>query len=128
MLCSFASTASGYVPILFATSPFAAIRSAPTTTASTSPPAISEPAITSATSVHGMPSRSSSQAVRRLPWSTGRVSSTQTHGRRSPRAAERPVTRGHLRAHLLLVLEDASAERSDQHVVASAEPRQLDDH
>ena len=41
-----ASTASAYVPILLATSPFAAMRSAPTTTRSTAPRAISDAAAT----------------------------------------------------------------------------------
>ncbi len=70
--------ASGYVPTLFAVSPFAATRSAPTITTSTSPPRISEPAATSGISVCGTPACSSSQAVRRAPWRYGRVSSTQT--------------------------------------------------
>src|SRR6188472_3234203 len=38
-----ASTASGYVPTLLAVSPLAAIRSAPTSTTSTSPACINEP-------------------------------------------------------------------------------------
>ena len=52
-----ASTASEYVPILFAVSPLAAIRSAPVTTTSTSPAAISEPAAASAITACGNPDR-----------------------------------------------------------------------
>ena len=66
------------MPILFATSPLAAIRSAPTTTRSTSPAAISEPAAESAITEYGIPNCSSSHAVSRAPWSSGRVSFTQT--------------------------------------------------
>ena len=46
-------------------------------------------AITSATSRNGMPSRASSHAVSRAPWSTGRVSSTQTLGSRPCSCAAR---------------------------------------
>ena len=66
------------MPILFATSPFAAMRSAPTTTRSTSPAAISEPAAESAITLYGISNCSSSQAVSRAPWSSGRVSFTHT--------------------------------------------------
>ena len=66
------------MPILLTTSPLAAMRSAPTTTWVTRPDAIIAPAIASAMSVYGMPSRSSSQAVSRAPCSSGRVSSTTT--------------------------------------------------
>ena len=45
-----------YVPILFAVSPFAAMRSAPVTTMSTSPAAISDAAAASAITACGMPS------------------------------------------------------------------------
>src|SRR6266511_1487805 len=79
--CSWASTASGYVPILLATSPLAAMRSAPTRTTSTSPDAMSDPAIASAITVTGTPSRSSSHALRRAPWNSGRVSPAQTCSR-----------------------------------------------
>src|SRR6266511_1690687 len=79
------STASEYVPILFAVSPLAAIRSAPVTTQSTSRAAISEAAAESAITVCGMPAASSSQAVSREPCSRGRVSSTQTRSS-SPRS------------------------------------------
>ena len=48
------------MPILFAVSPFAAILSAPVTTQSTSPPAISEAAAESTTTVCGIPSAASS--------------------------------------------------------------------
>ena len=78
MPCSRASTASPYVPILLAVSPFAAMRSAPTTTWDTAPEAIIVAAMLSVMSVCGMPSRASSQAVRRAPWSSGRVSGTTT--------------------------------------------------
>ena len=54
------------------------MRSAPTTTPSTTPRAISAPTDQSVTSRYGMPSRASSQAVSRAPCSSGRVSSTQT--------------------------------------------------
>src|SRR6188768_1196605 len=62
-----ASTASGYVPTLLAVSPFAAIRSAPTITTSTSPVAMRWPAATSGSSVCGTPAWASSQAVSRAP-------------------------------------------------------------
>lgn len=45
---------------------------------STSPRAISAPTLESVTSLNGMPSRASSQAVSLAPWRSGRVSSTQT--------------------------------------------------
>src|SRR5438105_2344689 len=61
-----ASTASPYVPILFAVSPFAAIRSAPVRTQSTSPAAIRDAAAASAMTVCGIPALSSSHARRRL--------------------------------------------------------------
>ena len=64
----------------------AAIRSAPVTTRSTSPRAMSEPAAESAMTACGMPARSSSHAVRRAPWRSGRVSSTRTRSSR-PRSA-----------------------------------------
>lgn len=67
--------ASAYVPILFAVSPLFATRSAPTTTASTAPLAISAAAALSTTSVAGVrPSATSSYAVSRAPWLYGRVS------------------------------------------------------
>jgi len=66
------------VPILFATSPLAAIRSAPTITASISPRAINEPAIESVTSVTGIPSLASSHAVSLAPCKSGRVSQAST--------------------------------------------------
>ena len=78
-----ARTASVYVPILFAVSPFAAIRSAPTRITSTSPPAMSGPAAMSGMSVWGTPACLSSHAVSRAPWRYGRVSSTQTWSGRS---------------------------------------------
>ena len=66
------------MPILFAVSPFAAIRSAPVTTQSTSPRLIRCAAAASAITACGMPTASSSQAVSLAPCSSGRVSSTQT--------------------------------------------------
>src|SRR3990172_6620900 len=48
MPCARASRATLYVPILLATSPFRAIRSAPTTTTSTWPRPINDPAMLSA--------------------------------------------------------------------------------
>ena len=69
--------ASEYVPILFATSPLAAMRSAPTMTAWMWPCCMTCPAIESVMSVAGMPALSSSQAVIRLPCNNGRVSSTK---------------------------------------------------
>ena len=88
------------MPILFAVSPLAAIRSAPVKIASTSPRAIIRPAAESAITVCGIPASSSSQAVRRAPWSNGRVSSTRTCSRspclprRAQRADGRPVAAG----------------------------------
>ena len=84
-----ASTASEYVPTLFATSPFAAIRSAPVTTRSTSPRPMNDAAAPSTITECGMPSCSSSQAVSLLPWRSGRVSSTQTCSTRPASAAAR---------------------------------------
>ena len=62
---------AGRCPTLFAVSPFAAIRSAPTRTASTSPEARSQPAAASARSVYGIPAWPSSQAVSRAPCEPG---------------------------------------------------------
>src|SRR5256885_45382 len=62
-----ASTASGYVPTLFATSPLAAIRSAPTTIPETRPRAISDPALASGTTRYGMPARWCAHAGSRAP-------------------------------------------------------------
>ena len=53
------------------------MRSAPTTTRLTSPAAMRDAAAPSTMTLYGMPARSSSQAVSRPPWSSGRVSSTQ---------------------------------------------------
>jgi hypothetical protein len=66
------------VPTLVAVSPFRAIRSAPTRHTSTFPSAISPAAAPSGITVCGIPACTSSQAVSRLPCSSGRVSSTQT--------------------------------------------------
>ena len=60
--------------------------------ASTSPRAISEPAAESAMTACGMPARSSSQAVSRAPWRSGRVSSTKTCST-SPRCERGPRPR-----------------------------------
>src|SRR5262249_45740004 len=76
--CSFASTATVYVPILLATSPLAAMRSAPTTIAPILPCRIIAPAMLSEITVVGMLSFINSQAVRREPWRNGRVSSAYT--------------------------------------------------
>ncbi len=65
------------------------MRSAPTITLLTSPRAISDPAPASATTGRGCPARSSSHAVSRAPWSSGRVSSTQTCSSRPCSQAER---------------------------------------
>lgn len=74
--CRAATDASPYVPTLLAVSPLAAIRSAPVMTAPTWPDANSDATAVSGSSVVGMPSRVSSQVVRRAPWSNGRVSVT----------------------------------------------------
>jgi hypothetical protein len=55
------------VPILLATSPLAAIRSAPTTTRSTLPRRIIDAVMLSVMTVVSMPSLTSSHAVRRAP-------------------------------------------------------------
>jgi hypothetical protein len=78
MPCVCASTASVYVPILFATSPLAAMRSAPTITDWISPRAIKKPAMPSVSSVTGTPRRTNSYAVTRAPCRYGRVSSANT--------------------------------------------------
>ena len=64
------------VPILFAVSPFAAMRSAPVTTTSASDRARRNGPAESTITSWGAPIRCSSHAVRRVPWSNGRVSST----------------------------------------------------
>ena len=66
------------MPILLAVSPFAAMRSAPVITMSTSPAAMREAAAESTMTACGIPTASSSNAVKRAPWSSGRVSSTHT--------------------------------------------------
>src|SRR2546428_4425832 len=71
-------TAFGYVPILFAVSPFAAIRSAPTRTRSTSPLWRRRPAAASTTIAWSIPAFPSSHAVSREPWRYGRVSEAYT--------------------------------------------------
>jgi hypothetical protein len=63
-----ARTASGYVPTLFAVSPFAATRSAPDDHDVDLAAAHQRAAATSGISVCGTPACSSSQAVRRAPW------------------------------------------------------------
>ena len=62
-----AETACAKVPILLAASPFVAMRSAPTTTASTIPDAMREHADESGITVTGIPALESSQAVSRAP-------------------------------------------------------------
>ena len=69
-------TATPYVPILFATSPLLAIRSAPTIAAWIFPSPNSFAAMLSVMSVQGIPSFDSSQAVSLAPCRNGRVSST----------------------------------------------------
>ena len=78
-----------YVPILLATSPLAAMRSAPTTTACTMPRAMMPAAAPSTMTSYGMPSAASSHAVRRAPWRSGRVSSTKTRATLPCRCARR---------------------------------------
>ena len=73
-----ATTLSLYVPILFATSPFRATRSAPYNTTSTFPCCISSPLTLSAMRCIGTSYRISSHADSRAPCSRGRVSSTHT--------------------------------------------------
>src|ERR1019366_8081585 len=59
------------VPILFAVSPFEATRSAPTSTTSISRARMRLADMASVSTVMAMPARPSSQAVRRLPRSSG---------------------------------------------------------
>ena len=73
-----ARTATPYVPILLATSPFAATRSVPTITACIQPFDMTMAAMLSANSVTSMPACWSSKAVRRAPCRTGLVSSANT--------------------------------------------------
>ncbi len=76
---------------MLATSPFAATRSKPVTTASTWPVRIRPGAAASTTSACSIPSRPSSQTVSRAPWSSGRASQASTRtGRRSASAAITP--------------------------------------
>ena len=63
-----AETARLYVPILLAVSPLSATRSAPTTTASTFPLAMSAAAAESQMRVPGIFSKAISYAVSRAPW------------------------------------------------------------
>ncbi len=79
------------VPNLFAVSPFLAMRSAPTTTASIRPRPKRLATAASGSTACAMPSRPSSHAVRRAPCSSGRVSGTQTNGAR-PSACNRRTT------------------------------------
>ena len=107
------------MPILFAVSPFAAMRSAPVRTQSTSPAAIIRPAAESAITVNGIPSASSSHAVRREPWSSGRVSPTSTCASRPllprgpQRAERRPVTAG--REGARVAVRERARPRLEQH-------------
>src|SRR3989304_3461489 len=73
-----ARTASMYVPILFAVSPFAAIRSAPVSTASTSPEAIMCAAAESAITGCGLPAAPPPPAVT-LPCAPGRAPAPPAH-------------------------------------------------
>ena len=72
--CLAATAASPYVPILFALSPFATMRSAPVMTEATSPLAMRLAAAVSGNSVAGIPEFTSSHAVSRAPCNNGRVS------------------------------------------------------
>ena len=93
------------MPILFATSPLAAIRSAPPPRG---PPARGQSATRRCVGDHpvGDAGASSSQAVRRAPWSSGRVSSTHTSREppllpgREQHAARRAVARRGERARV----------------------------
>ena len=78
-----AARASGYVPAIATTSPFAATRSAPTSTASTSPAAIRPGAAASVITACGTPASWSSQAAIRDPSKPGRVSATSASTGRS---------------------------------------------
>eukprot|EP01022_Parablepharisma_sp_SALTPOND_P029773 TRINITY_DN7455_c1_g2_i1.p1 TRINITY_DN7455_c1_g2~~TRINITY_DN7455_c1_g2_i1.p1 ORF type:complete len:841 (-),score=220.45 TRINITY_DN7455_c1_g2_i1:648-3170(-) len=86
------------VPILLATSPLAAMRSAPTTHRSTRPLSMMAPTAPSGATTTGMPSSTISQAVSRAPCNRGRVSSAMTltclpaswAARTTPRAVPQP--------------------------------------
>jgi hypothetical protein len=73
-----AETATPYVPILLATSPLEAIRSAPTIIACTRPCLMTVAAMPSVVTVTGRPASASSHAVIRAPCRRGRVSSAYT--------------------------------------------------
>ena len=88
------------MPILFAVSPFAAMRSAPVRTQSTSPAAISRPAAESAITVNGMPvglelPRSEARALEQRPrLADEHVGEQAALPRRPQRAERRPVAAG----------------------------------
>ena len=115
------------MPILFAVSPFRAIRSAPVMTASTFRSAMSQAAVESVMSVAEMSSCWSSQAVRRAPWSSGRVSSTQhvqagiapvrgaDDAERRPEPAGRERARVAVGQHLGSRAQEARAVLADPH-------------
>ena len=104
---------------MLAVSPLAAMRSAPTTTRSTLPCRISDPAMLSVITVVWMPSRTSSQAVRRAPCRNGRVSSAKTatclpaSTRAANHAERRAVAGGRQRAGVA-VRQDARVVRHDR--------------
>ncbi|MCY1176711.1 hypothetical protein D9M73_169930 [compost metagenome] len=77
------------MPILFATSPLAVMRSAPTITQLMPSVFIRCAAAASAFRLTGMPSPASSQAVSRAPCSQGRVSSANTRSTRPATCAAR---------------------------------------
>ena len=116
------------VPILFAVSPLRAMRSAPTTIASTPLRCIVTAAALSVISVHGTPASRSSNIVRRAPCSSGRVSSTNTCsalparcaamivGERRALAAGRDRTRVAVRHHVALARQHLGAEASDARI------------
>ena len=86
-----AARASEKDPTLLAVSPLRVIRSAPMRTMSARPRARTEAAAESTSSRNGAPMPASSQAVRRAPWSRGRVSSGSASSSR-PRACSSPMT------------------------------------
>ena len=86
-----AARARARLPTLLAVSPLAVILSAPMSTTSARPRARTDAAAPSTSNRNGAPMRASSQAVRRAPWSSGRVSSGSASSSR-PRACTSPIT------------------------------------
>ncbi len=113
-----------YVPILLATSPFAATRSVPTTTAWTSPRLITWPAMLSVIRVTGMLSCTSSHETRCEIWprlvcdygyvlaSIYRSANNSECG--APDAARRERTGVAVRQHRIVIVEKLAAEFGDQ--------------